>query len=67
MGLSAAFHNNYLVWVVPLVGLWMLHTAMRAIGQGEPHARHSIPFWANAAISRANAYRRKLGQDASVS
>ena len=37
MGLSAAFHNNYLVWVVPLVGLWMLHTAVCATGQGEPN------------------------------
>jgi hypothetical protein len=35
MGLSAAFHNNYLVWVVPLLGLWMLHSAMRALGQDD--------------------------------
>jgi hypothetical protein len=32
MGLSAAFHNNYLVWVAPLLGLWMLHTTVCAIG-----------------------------------
>ena len=65
MGLSAAFHNNYLVWVVPLVGLWMLHTAMRAIGQGELSPHLSTPVWRSLAL--ASAYRRKLGQDAPVS
>lgn len=67
MGLSAAFHNNYLVWVMPIAGLWMLHTAMYAIGQGERSPRLSTTSWGNASISRASVrYRRKLRQNASV-
>ena len=31
MGISLSFHNNYLVWVLPVLGLWMLDTTTRLL------------------------------------